>query len=101
MTPVTYVVASSSYHSIRSLRECANLSEVSAEVQRAILKDFYVVDILTAANSIDEARIVQKQLVETLKRGSGLRMDQVLLLIFRWSTAKQTTIWNFQTKTIP
>ena len=69
MTRFTYGVASSSYHSIRSLRECANLSEVSTEVQRAILRDFHVDDILTGANSIDEARILQKQLVETLKRG--------------------------------
>ena len=51
------------------MRECANLSEVTTEVQRAILRDFYVDDILTGANSIDEARILQKQLVKTFKRG--------------------------------
>ena len=45
------------YCSIRSLRKCANLSEISTEVQIAILREFYVEDILTGANSIDEARI--------------------------------------------
>ena len=69
MTRVTYGVASSWYHSIRSLRECANLSGVSTKVQRGILRYFYVDDFLTGANSIDEARILQKKLVETLKRG--------------------------------
>ena len=60
MTRVTYGVVSSSYHSIRSS---------PIEVQRAILRDFYVDDILTGANLIDEARILQKRLVESLKRG--------------------------------
>ena len=84
MTRVTYGVASSSYHSIRSLRECANLSEVSTEVQRAIFRDFYVDDILTGANSIDEARILQKQLVETLKRG---RFD-----LRKWTSKNESSI---------
>ena len=44
------------------------------KMQRAILRDFLVDDILTGANSIDETRISQKELVETLKRGrSDLR----------------------------
>ena len=84
MTRVTYGVASSSYHSIRSLRECANLSEVSTEVQRAILRNFYVVDILTGAISIDEARILQKQLMETLKRG---RLD-----LHKWTSNESRII---------
>ena len=46
----------------------ANLLEVPTEVQRAILKDCYGDDILTGANSIDEARILQKQSLETPKR---------------------------------
>ena len=69
MTRFTYGVDSLSYNSIRSLRECANLSEVPTEVQRAILRDFYADDILTGANSIKDARVLQKQFVETLKRG--------------------------------
>ena len=39
------------------------------EVQRAILREFFVDNILTGTNSIDEARILQKPLVETLNRG--------------------------------
>ena len=69
MTRDTHGVASPSYHSIRSLRDCTNLSEVSTEVQRVILRNFNVDDILTGANSIDEARILQKQLVATHKGG--------------------------------
>ena len=38
-------------------------------MQRAVLRTFIVDDILTGAKSIDEAGILQKQLVETLKRG--------------------------------
>ena len=64
MTRVTYGIASSLYHSIRSLRECAKLSEVPTEVQRAILRDFHVDDILTGGNLIEEAPVLQKQLVE-------------------------------------
>ena len=53
MTRVTYGVASSSYHSIRSLQKFANHSEVPSDVERAIMSDLYVDDILTGLNSID------------------------------------------------
>ena len=68
-TRVRYGVASSSYQSNQSLRECANFSEVTIEVQSAVLSEIHVDGILTGANSIDEARGRQEQLIETLKRG--------------------------------
>ena len=56
MTRVTYGVASSSYHSIRSLVECANFDDTAPEVSTALKRDFYVDDILTGADSVETAR---------------------------------------------
>ena len=56
MTRVTYGVASSSYHSIRSLLECANADDTPIETSKAIRRDFYVDDILTGASSEQEAK---------------------------------------------
>ena len=67
MTRVTYGVASSSYHAIRSLAECANFEGVPQETQKAIKRDFYVDDILTGADSVDEAKALQSSLIEVLK----------------------------------
>ena len=68
MTRKTYGVASSSFHVIRSLVECANLEGVSLEAQISIKRDFYVDDILTGANSVDEAKKLQNDLIQALKQ---------------------------------
>ena len=68
MTRVTYGVASSSYHYIRSLVECANLKRVSPEAQILMKRDFYVDDILTGANSVEEAKKLQSDLFQALKQ---------------------------------
>ena len=69
MTRVTYGVASSSYHSIRALLECAKLNNVPNKVKESIERDFYVDDILTGAASKEEAEALQSGLINTLKRG--------------------------------
>ena len=68
MTRVTYGVASSSFHAIRSLVECANHEGVSLQAQISIKRDFYVDDILTGANSVDEAKKLQNDLIQALKQ---------------------------------
>ena len=40
MTRVTYGVASSSYHSIRSQSQCAKADDTPSETSKAILRDF-------------------------------------------------------------
>ena len=72
MTRVTYGVASSSFHVIRSLVECANLEGVSLEAQISIKRDFYVDDILTGANSVDEAKklhnVTKRQMLSDISK---------------------------------
>ena len=68
MTRVTYGVASSSYHSIRCLTECANIESTPEPVREAIKRDFYVDDLLTGASSEKEAEQLQDGLISTLKK---------------------------------
>ena len=65
---VIYGVASSSYHSIRCLREAAQFDGVPKAAKEAILRDFYVDDILTEASSIKEAEQVLNDLIQSLQR---------------------------------
>ena len=67
MTRVTYGVASSSYHAIRCLLECANFDDTAELVKEALRRDFYVDDILTGASSEQEAEQLQDGLIQTLK----------------------------------
>ena len=69
MTKVTYGVASSSYHSIRSLSECVKADDTSSETSKALLRDFYVDDILTGAPSEQEVKQLQTSLINTFKKG--------------------------------
>ena len=68
MTRVTYGVASSSYHIIRSLVECANLEGLCPEAQLSVNRDFYVDDKLTGANSVEEAKKLQNDILQVLKQ---------------------------------
>ena len=68
LTRVIYGVASSSYHSIRCLREAAQLEGVPKAAKEAILRDFYVDDILTGARSIEAAEQLLNDLTQTLER---------------------------------
>ena len=70
MTRVTYGVASSSYHSVRSPVECANFDDTPTELNTALKRDFYVDDILTGADSVETAIKIQVGLIATLKKRS-------------------------------
>ena len=67
MTRVTYGIASSSYHSVRSLQETSKLT-VNKRVSQAILNDFYVDDFLSGSNSVIEAAELQDENVKTLDK---------------------------------
>ena len=67
MTRVTYGVASSSYHSIRSQSQCAKADDAPSETSKAILRDFYVDDILTGAPSEQGAKQLQTSLINTVE----------------------------------
>ena len=67
MTRVTYGVASSSCHSIRSLSECAKADNTPSNLSKAVLRDFNVDDILTGAPSEQKDKQLQTSLISTLK----------------------------------
>ena len=68
MTRVTYGVASSSFHSIRSSSECGNFETTLKEVKEAPQRDFYVDDILTGAFSASKEKELYFSLISTLKQ---------------------------------
>ena len=65
MTRVTYGIASSSYHSIRSLQETAK-STNDERVAQALLNDFYVDDFLSGSDNEFEAEQLQDGLIKAL-----------------------------------
>ena len=71
MTRVTYGVASSAYHAVRTLLEIADLTNGPAA--RVIREDFYVDDLLSGADSPQAAAQLQDDLLQTLAKG-GLEL---------------------------
>ena len=67
MTKVTYGVACSSYHAVRSFLKLSKIDEILGETSRAIERDFYTDGVLTGATSEQEAELFQAILVRTLK----------------------------------
>ena len=65
MTRVIYGIASSCYHSVRSLQETSKLTE-NKQIRTAILEGFYVDDFLSGCNSIDDAIQLQDAIIDTL-----------------------------------
>ena len=65
MTWVTYGIASSSYHSIRSLQETAK-STNDERVAQALLNNFYVGDFLSGSDNEFEAEQLQDGLIKAL-----------------------------------
>ena len=60
MKRVTYGISSSSFHSIRALQEAGHQSTDHPDVKRPILNDFSVDDLLTGAESVEEAKTLQE-----------------------------------------
>ena len=68
MTRVTYGVASSSYHSTRALRESGKTHGPNPNTVNVILNDFWVDDLLSGADTLEEACVLQNNLIETLNK---------------------------------
>ena len=68
MTRVTYDVASSSYQSTRALQECGKTHGPNPNTVDVILNDFWVDDLLSGADTLEEACVLQDNLIETLHK---------------------------------
>ena len=68
MTRVTYGVASSSYHSTRALQESGKNHGPNPNTVNVILNDFWVDDLLSGADTLEEACVLQDNLIETLNK---------------------------------
>lgn len=70
LSTVTYGTAAASFLAIRPLQQLGHESAHDApEGSSVILKDFYVDDLLTGGNSIEELSRVRDQLINILERG--------------------------------
>ena len=78
MTRVTYGVASSSYHSTRALQESGKNHGPNPNTVNVILNDFWVDDLLSGADTLEEACVLQDNLIETL--------NQNCLPLRKWSS---------------
>ena len=68
MTRVTYGVASSSYHSTRALQKSGKTNGPNPNTVIVILNDFWVDDLLSGADTLEEACVFQDDLIETLNK---------------------------------
>ena len=66
MTRVTYGIASSSHHSIRTLKALAD-SCTNSNLRLAINNDMYLGDLLTGASDVEHATQLQDKIISTLK----------------------------------
>lgn len=70
LTTVTYGTASAPYLAIKTLQQLAKDEEAKfPEAAEVILKDFYVDDVLSGTNSIQQARQLQDKLIKLLAAG--------------------------------
>ena len=86
MTRVTYGIASSCFHAVKALQQTALLSKEAKEVVAAALRDFYVDDIMTGADSVEEAKALLEGLIR-LFLGNGF-------LIRKWASNVPELIMN-------
>lgn len=67
---VTYGTAAASFLAVRSLTQLAyECEDELPEIARVILNDFYVDDLLTGADSVQEAKFVADNVAKVLARG--------------------------------
>ena len=68
MTCVTYRVDNACYHSTRALQESGKTNEPKTNTVNVILNDFWVDDLLSGADTLEEACVLQDDLIETLNK---------------------------------
>ena len=87
MTRVTYGVASSSYHSTRALQESGEANGANPNTVNVILNDFWVDDLLSGADTLEEACVLQDELIETLNKNC--------LPLRKWSSNEPQLVTGF------
>ncbi|XP_049316212.1 uncharacterized protein LOC109579356 [Bactrocera dorsalis] len=66
LTTVTYVTASAPYLAVRTLIEIANKCPIE-KLQKIIKEDFYMDDLMTGANSVEECKYIQRNISKHLQ----------------------------------
>lgn len=117
LNTVTYGTAAASYLAIRSLYQLGiEIREVMPDIAKIIERDFYVDDLLTGADSIEEASRICKNVTEVLKTGcfelrkfysndsavlKHVQNDNSLTKIIEFGANENTKtlglIWHYQT----
>lgn len=70
LSTVTYGTTSASYLAIRSMRQLSHEEGTDFPVgAKIILRDFYVDDLLSGANTVSEAKVIIEETTNLLKRG--------------------------------
>ncbi|XP_055714197.1 uncharacterized protein LOC129808445 [Phlebotomus papatasi] len=70
LNTVTYGTGPATYLSVRCLQELANQEELNfPKASKTLREDFYVDDLMTDAKTINEARQLQKDLINLLAKG--------------------------------
>ncbi|XP_055714979.1 uncharacterized protein LOC129809188 [Phlebotomus papatasi] len=70
LNTVTYGTGPATYLSVRCLQELANQEELNfPKASKTLREDFYVDDLMTGAKTINEARQLQKDLINLLAKG--------------------------------
>ena len=68
MTRVTYGIASWAFHSVRTLHKIGD-RESDVTTRQIIKRDFYVDDLISGASTIEEASLIQDNLIDDLRKG--------------------------------
>ncbi|KMQ86241.1 hypothetical protein RF55_14823 [Lasius niger] len=70
LTTVTYGTSPASFLATRCLKYLAEIEGVHhPQAAEAVLRDFYMDDLLTGSNSLSEAKALRNQIIELLDRG--------------------------------
>ncbi|GFY55975.1 retrovirus-related Pol polyprotein from transposon 17.6 [Trichonephila inaurata madagascariensis] len=91
LNTITYGTTSAPYLTNRALKQLALDEKVNfPKTTNAVLRDFYVDDVLTGANDIDEATELVIELQEILRKG-GLELH-------KWATNEKSVLESTQIK---
>ncbi|XP_044760368.1 uncharacterized protein LOC123317823 [Coccinella septempunctata] len=69
LTTVTYGTAPAAYLAIRTMRLAIDEKKNHPLAAEIVQRDFYVYDLLSGADTIEEARHIQKEVTDLLKKG--------------------------------
>lgn len=82
LNTITYGMACSGYLAVKCLQQLSECED--DKVGRAIMKDFYMDDLLTGADTVEEAREIKKGISQVLASGG--------FILRKWSSNKPETL---------